>query len=436
MLTRVFLGPSLPQRQARALLPDAQICAPARQGDIYDAAASGQVACICLIDGRFQAGPAVWHKEVLYALGRGVRVVGAASMGALRAAELHGHGMHGVGKIFRLFRDGKLSDDDEVAVFHAPAELDFAPCSVAMVSARHALACAVAARRLPAPLALAATAHLKSLYFGERDWNAVAAFLGRHGADVAPTMAFLQQSGFDLKRRDALAALRWVARAGGRARTPSAPATFAATGVWGRFVARRRPDGGMADDALLNGYCRLRHGGDQPLLHEAWTEVLEAALARLLGLSVTQAQRQAGIELLRRSHGLLQPQATRAWLDQRGLTRGQFDGWALALSRRKVLQSTMADELHRRLAILFRRRGQAAELAAAIDARRACPLPSAGEHAALAALTAVYASHFEGVPGGLRHHALRLGFADERSLFEALAREAHAAANLHTHSAH
>ena len=45
----------------------------------------------------------------------GTQVFGAASMGALRAAELAPFGMIGVGAIFAAYRDGRLTGDDEVA---------------------------------------------------------------------------------------------------------------------------------------------------------------------------------------------------------------------------------------------------------------------------------------------------------------------------------
>ena len=52
---------------------------------------------------------------------QGVHVFGAASMGALRAAELDGFGMRGIGRIYAAYRDGywpgydePFEDDDEV----------------------------------------------------------------------------------------------------------------------------------------------------------------------------------------------------------------------------------------------------------------------------------------------------------------------------------
>ena len=69
--------------------------------------ARGPPARIAIIDGLFEQVPAVWHKELLFAMARGVEVSGAASMGALRAAELHAFGMIGVGPTFAAYKSGR-----------------------------------------------------------------------------------------------------------------------------------------------------------------------------------------------------------------------------------------------------------------------------------------------------------------------------------------
>ena len=143
----VFLGPSLPAGQASAIL-DAVYLPPAGQGDIYRAVRDRMPDKIGLIDGFFEQVPAVWHKEILWALKEGVQVYGASSMGALRAAELGQFGMIGVGKVFDAYRTGHFSpfsevfeDDDEVAIVHGPSELGFVG-SDAMVDIRATLAAA------------------------------------------------------------------------------------------------------------------------------------------------------------------------------------------------------------------------------------------------------------------------------------------------------
>ena len=137
----VFLGPTLAREEA-VRFADAQFRPPVAQGDVYKAIAESP-PLIAIVDGYFEGVPAVWHKEILYALDRGIPVIGAASMGALRAAELAPFGMEGLGLIYEQFRDGCLEDDDEVAVVHGPAELGFPQVSLAMVDIRFALQKAV-----------------------------------------------------------------------------------------------------------------------------------------------------------------------------------------------------------------------------------------------------------------------------------------------------
>src|SRR5260370_27569712 len=131
----VFLGPSLPRAEATGLV-GARLLPPARQGDVWRALALLPKA-ICLIDGLFESTPSVWHREILDALGSGVAVFGAASLGALRAAELHRLGMVGVGEIFAAYARGEWLDDSEVALLHADAENDYRPLTVPLVNGRH-----------------------------------------------------------------------------------------------------------------------------------------------------------------------------------------------------------------------------------------------------------------------------------------------------------
>jgi hypothetical protein len=133
--TIVFLGPTLPRDEAAALLP-ATFRPPAEQGDIVKAVLEGGARRIALIDGVFATAPAVRHKEILWALARGIEVHGAASMGALRAAELHPFGMRGHGLIYRWYRATPLADDDEVAVAMMPAALGGQALSEALIDMR------------------------------------------------------------------------------------------------------------------------------------------------------------------------------------------------------------------------------------------------------------------------------------------------------------
>ena len=133
----VFLGPTLTEKEARAEL-DAVYLPPAAAGDVYRLWRRRPRA-IGIVDGYFERVPAVWHKEIMWVMERGVHVFGGAGLGALRAAELGGFGMRGVGWVYQAFRDGTLDRDDEVAVRHAAAGQGYRPLSEAMVNIRRTL---------------------------------------------------------------------------------------------------------------------------------------------------------------------------------------------------------------------------------------------------------------------------------------------------------
>jgi hypothetical protein len=95
---------------------------------------------IGLVDGVFGSVAAVWHKEILFALSEGVRVLGASSMGALRAAECARYGMEPVGVIAERYLDGSLDDDAAVALLHMPGELGWTALTEPLVDVDATLA--------------------------------------------------------------------------------------------------------------------------------------------------------------------------------------------------------------------------------------------------------------------------------------------------------
>ena len=136
----IFLGPSLSHEKAKKIF-DADYRPPAKKGDFLRLAADFDVAemAVGFVDGVFLHDYPPTPIEV-YHLARknGVLLAGAASLGALRAVELEKFGMRGIGKIFQLYKSGKLNADDEVAVTFAP-EGDYRLQSEAMVDIRYNL---------------------------------------------------------------------------------------------------------------------------------------------------------------------------------------------------------------------------------------------------------------------------------------------------------
>ena len=212
MTAIIFVGPTLPPR----LRPTGERLwtwrPPVRQGELYRAALARPTA-IGVIDGYFEVTPTVWHKEILWAMAAGIHVYGAASIGALRAAELDIFGMKGIGRVYEDFRDGVLQDDDEVAVLHGPAELGYPPVTEAMVNIRATLAAAVNDGVLEPQLAADLTGIAKALFYKERSYEAVLQSAAASGFSKEPLRDFadwLPQGRVDQKRRDAEAMLEAI----------------------------------------------------------------------------------------------------------------------------------------------------------------------------------------------------------------------------------
>lgn len=207
----VFVGPSL-HGVTLPIPPELELRPPAAKGDVSRAVEEG-ADVIGLVDGYFETTAAVWHKEILYALTRGTRVFGAASIGALRAAECAAFGMVGVGAIYEAYAAGRIEDDAEVALLHAPGELGYAPLSEPMVNVRATLGylrqLGVVGERQAAALLETAS----SIFYKERTWAAIVARSALPLSEIVRLGPLIQQHRVDQKRLDAQALLAVVARA-------------------------------------------------------------------------------------------------------------------------------------------------------------------------------------------------------------------------------
>jgi hypothetical protein len=237
MTAIIFAGPTLPP----GLRPDDPSLIwrpPARQGELYRAACEGP-AIIGVIDGYFEVTPTVWHKEILWAMAAGIHVFGAASIGALRAAELDGFGMRGIGRVYEAFRDGVLEDDDEVAVLHGPEELGYPAVTGAMIDIRATVEAALREDVIAPASAQALTDAAKALFYKERTYAAV---LERARIpDCDAFAAWLPRGRVERKRLDAEAMIAAIRAEQAAGVTPlRVDYTLAESAAW--RAARRRAD--------------------------------------------------------------------------------------------------------------------------------------------------------------------------------------------------
>jgi hypothetical protein len=204
----VFTGLSPSQEEARTLLA-AEVRPPVKRGDL-DQLSDGTVAAI--IDGELGADSAVPIDEVRRALRRGVKISGAASVGALRAYEAREDGMVGLGWVYRAYCSGRIWGIDEIAVLYDPDS--YRSLTIPLVNVRFCLERLTTRRGISAEEADHAMASLKQLSIGKRDRRSIvrhlAGLLGRER--VRKMLKLVRPAEDDVKKSDAYELLRILAR--------------------------------------------------------------------------------------------------------------------------------------------------------------------------------------------------------------------------------
>ncbi|MBB3319697.1 MULTISPECIES: TfuA-like protein [unclassified Rhizobium] len=204
----VFVGPSLPAN-AHPMATDILFRPPAVQGDVLAAVRSG-AQVIGIVDGGFEYTAPVLHKEILYALSHRVHVFGAASMGALRAAECRTFGMVGIGRIYEEYVSGAIVDDADVALLHGPSELGYRPLTVPMVNVRATLDAIEVCGELDPAHRLEIERAASVTFFKKRTWKTVLENANMTNAERRALLPVLISREVDQKAADAGALVRAV----------------------------------------------------------------------------------------------------------------------------------------------------------------------------------------------------------------------------------
>jgi hypothetical protein len=427
----VFLGPSFPIERARRELPDATFLPPARRGDIYRVVRDRDAVAIGLIDGLFDSVPAVVHKEILFALSQGTRVFGAASMGALRAAELWQFGMEGIGSIFERYKTGVWDADDEVAVTHGPVESGFAPGSCALANLRLGLEAAQRSGAITSRTAGVLCAEAAAQFYADRSWEALyelgtAAGLPR--AELEALRAFVTAEEPDAKRDDALALLRRMRTLIAAGLAPACPTfEFEETIFWKRLVSEsarivtvQAGEEVSISPSALRRHLQVRPESRQRLRGAVLLHFLQRE-ARWRTDAVSQRRLNVAISRFRRRKGLHSSAQTRTWLSANGMTQSELVLLAKLDLVLEDVQREAASSIAGLLPLELKRRGELGEVTALV-ARKQRSLEEAGVSnlalhdtgTSLAQLMGWYQDHYESIEGPLDEHATALGFESVR----------------------
>jgi hypothetical protein len=226
----LFVGPSLPDA---ALLYGSTIEArpPAAHGDVLAAVRAGATA-IGIVDGNFEHVAPVWHKEILHALENGVAVFGAASMGALRAAECDAFGMIGIGRIYEDYASGRRIDDADVALLHGPAQLGYPALSLPLVNADATLDRLEALEAVDVPRISSLRDSARQFFYKDRTWPAILKKANAEEEEKKHLLQLLHAATVNQKREDALALVGVMQDFRQKGPAKQGDWTFRATSLW------------------------------------------------------------------------------------------------------------------------------------------------------------------------------------------------------------
>ncbi|MTI01953.1 TfuA-like protein [Roseibium sp. RKSG952] len=429
MTVFVFTGPTLTADAVTELL-GATVLPPVRQGDVYRVVRENPRA-IGIIDGFFEGVPSVWHKEILWAMEQGISVFGSASMGALRAAELADFGMIGVGRIYEEYHNGTLTDDDEVAVVHGPAELGFMPLSEPMVSIRATVDRACDEGVLPHETATEVLRVAKALNYRDRIWKDIV-----HSKRELPGMIefidWLPVGRVDAKGDDARAMLVRMFQhlEEGASNGPFAVRTERSL-MWQSLRARidAEPSSDCAvNDAVLNE-IRLQPDLFATLRDRATLSLLARDEAKRRD---QQPDRDALVKQMsahRTNEGLSQHADLMRWLEMNDLTADGYEGMLADASRVDWMISERTDKLGATLLVELRRSGGYSDLRdrAMRKAEYGSRVPSGSSHAGadrLRMLMWYFETHLDReVPDDLESYAASVGLSGREAFYDLIEAE-------------
>lgn len=330
----VFVGPSLPPSQRPPGIP-LVFHGPAKQGDVYQLVSSRPLA-IAIIDGYFERVPAVWHKEILWAMAEGVHVFGAASMGALRAAELSVFGMRGVGEVYRDFAELRLEDDDEVTLVHGDEASGYRPGSEAMVNVRATLRAARDLGLISEGTQQMLTLHVKECFYPDRSYPEMLEWAAGRvpEAELQRLKAHLKrpEGRVDVKRSDALALVDELLHFQSLAPAPKVvPWNFLHTDAWEKVrssvTCSTHPHRSEIEGADARVLANLRADAERQVAasRQAMVRALSIQHARRDGYRPSTPDRATALARLCQRHGLADEPDLERWLREQNMTQAELE---------------------------------------------------------------------------------------------------------------
>lgn len=326
----IFGGLTVNEKEVKDILNGARYMPPAKHADVISAVQNYNPDVIGIIDGVIHSELSVWHKEILFALDKGIRVYGAGGMGAIRAAELHNFGMTGIGKVFDFYKNGEIEDDDEVFVKFERQNGRFVCLSEPMVNLRATFKQALSKKIIDASAYERFVKIAKSLHYTERSFGEVYRVAIEEGLSdivIEKMKCFSGQFRVNITKQDALEMLMEIARLSpgdlfaGKKGTPDYSMLFAPLYERERLVRCNNLEFPIY---YIGNYLCLYHPDAEDLNYNGLNRELALYLAHILQIEVEEKEIENEITRFRKKHRLEEKEEFEKWVRENDLPDRDF----------------------------------------------------------------------------------------------------------------
>lgn len=330
----VFAGPSMTRPLPPVSGKEIIFFPPAGQCDVMSAVHRLSPDVVVIADIRVWPGMSVLHKELIWVLAQGVRIIGTAAGGALRAAELAFCGMKGHGRVYEMTAAGLIEDDAEVFSTWEKNGTGYTRLTEPFVNIRATLELPKVRKSIGEDGADAVLAAARAIYYKDRTFSALEAGLADAGINakrITILMERLKEHYCDIQSEDLADTLERISEANFLP-APMDPETMPVPideqGAIFRMLYDHdrivEDDGRQMRLYEIGNFVTTHHPDMEHLAYNAFNRELVLVLADQTGLEVCDEEVTAVTETFRRIFSLTQEDALASWLAENDLSRKDF----------------------------------------------------------------------------------------------------------------
>ena len=346
----VFAGPSLTRPLPTLSENEIILFPPAGQCDVMSAVHRLSPDVVIIADIRIWPSMSVLHKELIWALAKGVRIIGTAAGGALRAAELAFCGMKGHGRVYEMTTAGQIEDDAEVFCLWEKNEAGYTRQTLPLVNIRATLERLKVREEIGENGAEAVLAAARAIYYKNRTFSALEAGLADAGLNarrIATLMECLTKNYCDVQSDDLSDTLERISEANFLP-SPMSPETMPIpVDDQGAIFRMLYDHDRIVEDAgcqmrlyEIGNFVTTHHPDMERLAYNAFNRELVLVLADQTGVEVCDEEVAATTETFRRVSGLTQEDALLSWLTENDISLEDFSILMQDETRIKKLQES------------------------------------------------------------------------------------------------